>query len=588
MGRIFLTVLALAALALLPAFAVEEPPELEASLRSLVPLPRDEAPMAAELRVIWRGKGLLEGQVVATLSSGGETLARHRGPTLTVGPGSERRQRLVLPVVDTDQLYRQLEVDLRLDTEKGSRPLGRFPLGMEVDTLQPRISLLQIWSGLDRPAQNAVWGLVPGPRNQRSKRAAVRAIGPEDLPARSVALHGVDGIVVEHAALAAMDGARLQALNTWVRRGGRCLLRIDPSAQAPGGVAAEMVAEWERNEGLVGLGRGLVLRAAYADPEPVDAALRGDFWYGIEHNADPARAHHEQAVEQSYGAALVRLLKPTSVSALPLATLGLVLGLFLLAVGPGEWLLLGMVRARRLTWYTFPIIAVVAAGILVIEAGRALGGSDGANRLVLIDVDAEGQVIAGHELHCFFRNRSGTIEAETDGGLLSWYYRSGQGRDLDRQEAPSTDGLIGSQYRLDGYLAKWTFLVLGRRYETFDLPEWAAPQGTPSGVDGWARWSVTADGGKRTQGTWGLLHGDDNGVSRMEVSWHHEESADLEELFTETSAYAYRSTPSGGATLRDLQLPRLRGDQEIQILIAAVGGDRYVIRWHGRQGDFDG
>jgi hypothetical protein len=74
----------------------------------------------------------------------------------------------------------------------------------------------------------------------------------------------------------------------------------------------------------------------------------------------------------------------------------------------------------------------------------------------------------------------------------------------------------------------------------------------------------------------------------MEVSWHHEESADLEELFTETSAYAYRSTPSGGATLRDLQLPRLRGDQEIQILIAAVGGDRYVIRWHGRQGDFDG
>lgn len=83
---------------------------------------------------------------------------------------------------------------------------------------------------------------------------------------------------------------------------------------------------------------------------------------------------------------LQKALTPSSIRAVPLSLVATVLALFLLVIGPGDYYLLGLLRARKYTWIFFPIVALGFTAFMVVAAQRHMGRTDYRNSLVVVDL----------------------------------------------------------------------------------------------------------------------------------------------------------------------------------------------------------
>ena len=79
---------------------------------------------------------------------------------------------------------------------------------------------------------------------------------------------------------------------------------------------------------------------------------------------------------------------------IPLPVVAAILGAFVLLVGPGEWFVLGWLRRRRWTWFTFPLLATAFALIAVRAAEHYLGREDKRAALIVTDVGEEGRILS--------------------------------------------------------------------------------------------------------------------------------------------------------------------------------------------------
>src|SRR5690606_23173117 len=83
-------------------------------------------------------------------------------------------------------------------------------------------------------------------------------------------------------------------------------------------------------------------------------------------------------------------LLPESIQGLPLATVSGVLILFLLAIAPGDYYLLGKLGRRRWTWILFPSLSLLFTASTMWLARQHLGRSTFDHAITVVDLGRDG------------------------------------------------------------------------------------------------------------------------------------------------------------------------------------------------------
>jgi len=470
---------------------------LRAEFSPLTLRPRTNAPAIFDLTLYHSGAGLLEGVVEVDFEVGGDLAFRQRTAELTLAPGRQS-VRLITPPLPL-QGYRATEAHLRFLAKSGTLDLGRFPVVAELRSL--RSSVVAVCDGRGIGGRGpALWqslrreSLFPSAVNVGNVLATAPVFLPsEDFPANPLAFFAYDLVLLDGDGLAQLREKQLAALTRWVEAGGslcvlpgrglkdghaeflRTLTAATPSAA---GRIAE-TGEWQPDDTQprllhVGLGR-VVLAPRPADGALADAAwkraagflwrmrrsiseqfIAGSGWNlarveWLESSENETR--HNQLGE------LLQALRPASTRLISPGLLALILGGFLIAVGPGDWFLLGALRRRRWTWIVFPLVAAGCTWLVIDAAGRTLGRTDQRGALVVTDVGSGGRVLreSRFELLLTARNREVRTEFHNAFAVPSGL---GTGRnnfsDNATTEPLSFAGTVPARYTVRQQLRQWT------------------------------------------------------------------------------------------------------------------------------------
>ncbi|MBW3541922.1 MAG: hypothetical protein KY476_16765 [Planctomycetes bacterium] len=115
---------------------------------------------------------------------------------------------------------------------------------------------------------------------------------------------------------------------------------------------------------------------------------------------------------------LLERLIPESVQMVPLWIVGLVLGVYVLVVGPVDYFALGLVRGRRLTWVLFPLVTLFFAWFTVWLSNRYMRTTEMSRSLIVLDVGDDGRIVRSNRLRLWFTNTSATVEETIADAML--------------------------------------------------------------------------------------------------------------------------------------------------------------------------
>lgn len=183
-------------------------------------------------------------------------------------------------------------------------------------------------------------------------------IDAELLDAGPLALEPLDQIAASAGELAALDRSAQQALLTWVDGGGQLVLRGDPAAAEP------LPDDWRPPPGgaqRAGLGQVRSL---------------GDDWQRSLAPSPTRSTFEEQIMASDLGSfvtqpMVARLGDDAGIELPEGGRLGLLLGVYVLVMGPLAYLLVRKLRRRELAWAGLPVLALASTGF-VFATGSSL------------------------------------------------------------------------------------------------------------------------------------------------------------------------------------------------------------------------
>lgn len=386
---------------------------------------RADAPLLLDLRAATT-RGTRQGRVVASLERGALVVATWTSDELLLSP-QERVQTVVLPPLPGDGA---LVASLAWQDAGGVTDLGRSHL-------------------LDADARtDAVLHCLDGSAGERQRMVTLLSGRPvahrpaEDLPEQALAYTAFSAVVLGGQQATHLRRAQRQALARWVAGGGLLYL------------AGEVVPDWlpgpRDRLGLVVPLTGDVAPDSGLAPQPPPALVDDSWSRGLWAGGPPLPSRSELL---AWGA------------------------LFVVVVGPLEFLLLSLLRRRRWTWVVFPATACAATLALVAWAERRWGSTGGAQTLVILDADPGGTVRRASEL-CLAMSGSTTLRQDQGDGVLA-------ARSLGGKDAPpailtgSAAGTWTSIQRID----QWIRVVERRTRLVAEPPPWPLPD-PPRAVPG--------------------------------------------------------------------------------------------------------
>jgi hypothetical protein len=523
---------------------------LTAVVRTPLPVPRPYAPFPLEVTLAARGTATRQGRLAVRVSEDGRFLCRWEGEPWLLGADA-RTAKVLLPPLGLEPGYDQL--DLALAWQEGDRsvPLGTRTLrgGRSERTLALALCLPatgdETGQGLALALALALERYAPSAGDDAGVRAGVRTVPArlqaDQLPEQALAWCAYDLVAIGGERLGELKARQVQALEQWLRAGGACCL-LAGTALPP--ALAAMLARAAREDGgrssaraadahlrlRVGLGRMVVAPPDVDADQPqwrTSAAflwrLRADQAAVLARSpawsrelleataaAVPTRRGSKPATPSAFtdhqfdlGAPLTDLLWPEQVAIIPFwVILAVFLG-FVLAVGPGDWFLLGRLRARRFTWVLFPVLAVTATCLTLWISRQYLGSGDQRRRLEIVDLGAGGQVLRHHRFELVFAGSALTAREEEQDALWaplgsgperSRYRGMIQGDDGETGGEALYRGTLPGRYQVEQPIAQWTPAL--RRELSFspcalpwplDLDRIAAPSDVAEVAAAWLR-----------------------------------------------------------------------------------------------------
>ena len=158
------------------------------------------------------------------------------------------------------------------------------------------------------------------------------------------------------------------------------------------------------------------------------------------------------------------IMQPGKVRLLPFRYIVAILVFFLLLVGPVDYVVLGWLKRRVLTWITFPAACVLTALLTMVAARVFIGHEDHRRSLIFVDVDRNGTPLREQALKMVMTGLSrdvkecyaGTLVAALPRGMVT---RGQMGMYVSNDSAGGKpllfEGRIPLSYTLHRYMNQW-------------------------------------------------------------------------------------------------------------------------------------
>ncbi len=460
------------------------------------------------------------GRLVMTLCDGDEPMIVWRSPEWTLS-ASERTVDVLLPPPSLGMSHDVLNARVAWDDGSTATNMGAIQVALGGQGVRPLMLGWCAGANGDRRAALALTSLagVLGTSTAKKWRADARVINVtisvERMPTQALSLCAYDVVSLSADALQRLGMSQLEALGRWLGAGGALAImadgeRLAPAAAefvravAPAGIDAEgrLPAEGPARLALAGLGRCAVVPTALAraaDQRPDRAAslflwrVRGDVGaalaqgsdldpralakteqstnadgYARPPNADladrdlPSVTFAQQFVDQrSY--ALPLLLMPSGIGVVPFSLVAVIIVLYALAIGPGDWLLLGRFKAHRYTWILFPALSIACALLLMGLANRYLGTNEHRTRLAVLDAGEHGKWLRQDVYEELFTASAGPVRSAVQDAIWT-PFESGIGsfRGMRQSaapistEPPQVEGMLGGHCETVQQVGQWS------------------------------------------------------------------------------------------------------------------------------------
>lgn len=442
--------IALAALGV--AVAVEMEIEMDTvSPRSWAPVP---------VTVTLKGSApLTEGTLRIKMMQRRSTLVNYRTEPLVVTSAARELRLLLPPLAHPERGNTLAEWDLAFETE--NEVFRRKGLSVTIPTLAQTIATVALVHPQSLDVPDAALNLLSHGRLEQVMGLNERGLGglanrrvltwtarlrPGELSTQPLGYGGYDMVVLSPSSLASLSGLQLDAMRDWIRAGGSALVlsqdepplprdspvvsfleevavrgksspvAVDPQL-ASMGVALE---GWKWDFGRVVHLRGLNLEEAL---EEMEWAGLWNFLWKTRYLEDP----ESQAINIPYiissdtmretRESVFEELMPETVRLLPVFQLAIMMGVFLLVVGPLEYRCLRRLGRRWLTWLTFPVTIILLTVASYVVAEKRLD-SEGGKQIVLIDLGVSGEAVRSQEVTLTYPKSSGEV-VETHRSVLA-------------------------------------------------------------------------------------------------------------------------------------------------------------------------
>jgi hypothetical protein len=106
---------------------------------------------------------------------------------------------------------------------------------------------------------------------------------------------------------------------------------------------------------------------------------------------------------------MIETLLPRNVRTVPIWLLSAIVLAYILYIGFADYILLGKIHRRRLTWITFPVVTLAVTLLTIGTAKGYLGSSVEHNRVVIRDVADNGRICREQRFVLYFRDSSDTV-----------------------------------------------------------------------------------------------------------------------------------------------------------------------------------
>ena len=164
-------------------------------------------------------------------------------------------------------------------------------------------------------------------------------------------------------------------------------------------------------------------------------------------------------------------LMPEEVQVMPLWVIATILVLFVLAIGPVDYIVLGKLNMRRFTWVLFPLTSIVFTVFTVVLARYYMGSKDYRNAIEIIDLDQRGVPLRSNRVELIYVSRAQTVTTDVRSGIfneIGWLRTAHSGSDA----LPATcNGQIPTRYSVNQYFNQWSPKV--NRIFSFDVGDQA-------------------------------------------------------------------------------------------------------------------
>jgi hypothetical protein len=323
-----------------------------------------------------------------------------------------------------------------------------------------------------------------------------------EMPATALSYTPYDVVVLEGEGFTLLREKQLAALHHWVLAGGSLFIESDASLEpGPRRFLEDLLAadvhhpvlsfdgagrpDLSEHAGILlaqpGFGRLVVKRPEEEVLDPILKAtniaaqrkattflwkfrdkqiqqiLNNGTWQVTYDSSGPQFRQYQQYRQQPLQV-IAGILTPKQVRILPYPVVLLVLGAFVLVIGPLDWFVLGRLRMRRLTWVLFPLAAVGFTALTVFLAERYMGSSTSRSSLIITDLAYDDRVLRETRLELIFPARNQEITTEIRSALCVplRIASNAYGASLNSDVASRYEGLFPSRYTMRQSLRQWS------------------------------------------------------------------------------------------------------------------------------------
>lgn len=420
------------------SFAQEKP--LKLSIRREWEGARSSAPLSLRAFAKWQRPELLEGRLRVQAFVDTRRISEWTGNEIALADSEQFVWMMSPRPIMTETTRYVLETELLSD-----RPgLDMELLDVEVPVRSRRVMVValivehgtSVPAGLGSVAKHNAFEDAISLQNFVSAEDAaylhlhLSRVEPKDFPDQPLRLLGLDAVIVPADMLGRLKNGQLESLHKWLAAGGSMLvLRSGLLTEDAGDwLKDHTLSPWPRHELRnrelpdnlsifdVGLGRLLVLEGGLDGesvewirsaghllrlrPEQTNEIVQKRKLLARQANSNPD--HFWEFLEPRGRLTLVdhvgktnlqKLLLPDSIRGMPFWLAATVMGLCLLAIGPLDYWVLGVLRKRRWTWVVFPLVALGFTGWMAQLAADHNGKNDARNWISIVDVTPSGEVL---------------------------------------------------------------------------------------------------------------------------------------------------------------------------------------------------